>query len=65
MTTPLTTEIPQRLEPVTHDPFIDDLDDGRGAPDPARLRRDQPAFRPARLLARRARSSSTLTLAPA
>jgi hypothetical protein len=29
MTTPLTTEIPQRLEPVTHDPFIDDLDDHR------------------------------------
>ena len=25
MTTPLTTEIPQRLEPVDHDPFIDDL----------------------------------------
>jgi hypothetical protein len=25
MTTPLTTEMPQRLEPVTHDPFIDDL----------------------------------------
>ena len=25
MTTPLTTEIPQRLEPVAHDPFIDDL----------------------------------------
>jgi hypothetical protein len=26
MTTPLTTEIPQQLEPVIHDPFIDDLD---------------------------------------
>jgi hypothetical protein len=26
MTTPLTTEMPQRLEPVTHDPFIDDLE---------------------------------------
>ena len=25
MTTPLTTEMPQRLEPVAHDPFIDDL----------------------------------------
>ena len=25
MTTPLTTEMPQRLEPVDHDPFIDDL----------------------------------------
>ena len=25
MTTPTTTEIPQRLEPVIHDPFIDDL----------------------------------------
>jgi hypothetical protein len=25
MTTPKITEIPQRLEPVTHDPFIDDL----------------------------------------
>jgi hypothetical protein len=26
MTTPLTTEIPQQLEPVIHDPFIDDLE---------------------------------------
>jgi hypothetical protein len=26
MTTPLTTEMPQQLEPVTHDPFIDDLE---------------------------------------
>ena len=25
MTTPLTTEMPQQLEPVAHDPFIDDL----------------------------------------
>ena len=25
MTTPNTTESPQRLEPVIHDPFIDDL----------------------------------------
>ena len=25
MTTPLTTEMPPRLEPVAHDPFIDDL----------------------------------------
>ena len=25
MTTPLTTEMPARLEPVAHDPFIDDL----------------------------------------
>lgn len=25
MTTPIVTEIPSRAEPVTHDPFIDDL----------------------------------------
>jgi hypothetical protein len=35
MTTPFTTEMPQRLEPVTHDPFIDDL--CVPAPRPARI----------------------------
>jgi len=37
MTTPLTTEMPQQLEPVTHDPFIDDLENLAPRPPARRL----------------------------
>ena len=34
MTSPTVTELPRRLEPVTHDPFIDGLETDRASAEP-------------------------------